>query len=69
VEFVEDNEMLKAAYELATQFNRPRTYDTQYMALAARMNCEFWTADERLFNATQGQFSLIRWQGNPTSST
>lgn len=49
------------AYEIAHRFNRPRAYDTQYMALAERLNCEFWTADERLFNSVQSQFSHIRW--------
>lgn len=65
VEFYEDDTLLKEAYELAVRFNHPRAYDTQYMALAERLNCEFWTADERLVNSTQGQFSRIRWLGRP----
>jgi predicted nucleic acid-binding protein len=64
VEFHEDNDLLKEAYELAVRFNRPRAYDTQYLALAERLGCEFWTADQRLVNSTQGQFSRIRWLGN-----
>ena len=64
VEFYEDDDLLKEAYELAVRFNRPRAYDSQYMALAERLNCEFWTADERLVNSTQGQFGHIRWLGN-----
>ena len=64
VEFHEDDGLLKEAYELAVCFNRPRAYDTQYMALAERLNCDFWTADERLVNSTQSQFSHIRWLGN-----
>lgn len=64
VGFHEDDILLKEAYELAVRFNRPRAYDAQYMALAERLNCEFWTADERLVNSTQGQFTHIRWLGN-----
>src|SRR5258708_23556676 len=64
VEFHEDDDLLKEAYELAVRFNRPRAYDSQFMALAERLNCEFWTADERLVNSTQGQFGHIRWLGN-----
>lgn len=64
LEFHEDDMMLKEAYELAVRFNRPRAYDTQYMALAERLDCELWTADERLVNSTQGQFKRIRWLGN-----
>ena len=64
VEFHEDDALLKEAYELAVRFNRPRAYDSQYMALAQRLNCDFWTADERLANSTQGQFPHIRWLGH-----
>jgi predicted nucleic acid-binding protein len=69
VEFHEDDTLLKEAYELAVRFNRPRAYDTQYMALAERLQCDFWTADERLVNSTQAQFSRIRWLGSWTLPT
>jgi predicted nucleic acid-binding protein len=64
VEFHEDDALLKSAYELAEQYNRPRAYDAQYLALAKRLSCEFWTADERLFNAVKEKFRSIRWLGN-----
>lgn len=64
VELHEDQALLKEAYELAVQFNRPRAYDTQYMALADRLNCAFWTADERLYNAVKSSFPRIDWLGN-----
>ncbi|MBI1256202.1 MAG: PIN domain-containing protein [Chloroflexi bacterium] len=64
VEFHEDDALLKEAYELAVRFNRPRAYDTQYMALAEQLQCDFWTADERLVNSVGSQFSRIRWLGN-----
>lgn len=62
MEFHEDDTLLKEAYELAGRFNRPRAYDTQYMALAERFRCEFWTADEKLTNSTKELFSHIRWR-------
>lgn len=58
--------LLTEAYELAVRFNRPRAYDSQYMALADRLQCDFWTADERLVNSVQAQFSRIHWLGNWT---
>lgn len=64
VEFYEDDALLKSAYELAGEFNRPRAYDAQYLALAKRLSCEFWTADERMFNAVKDKFPNIRWLGN-----
>jgi predicted nucleic acid-binding protein len=48
---------------LATRFNRPATYDAHYLALAEMMDCEFWTADERLFNAVRDELSWARWLG------
>lgn len=52
------------SYELANRFNRPRAYDAQYLALAQRLDSDFWTADERLFNAVNETFSQINWLGN-----
>lgn len=66
VEFHEDDALLKEAYEIAVRFNRPRAYDSQYMALADRLQCDLWTADERLVNSVQAQFSRIHWLGNWT---
>jgi len=64
IEFVEDDELLTAAYNLAERFNRPRAYDSQYLALAERYDCEFWTADATLVNGIQAHFNHIRWLGN-----
>ncbi|NCC35632.1 MAG: PIN domain-containing protein [Chloroflexia bacterium] len=63
----EDDALLKAAYDLAEAYKRPRAYDTQYLALAQRLSCEFWTADERLFNAVKDQVAGIRWLGHVQS--
>ena len=59
-----DDALLHRAYELATEYNRPTAYDAQYLALAERYQCEFWTADERLYNAVNGKFPQILWLGN-----
>lgn len=64
IQFHEDDALLKTAYEIAQEFNRPRAYDAQYMALAQRLSCEFWTADERMFNAVKAGFPNIHWLGN-----
>jgi predicted nucleic acid-binding protein len=56
--------LLKRGYELAEEFNRPTAYDAQYLALAERLSCDFWTADERMSNAVSGKFLSIRWLGN-----
>jgi len=48
------------ALEIAHTYNLPATYDAHYLALAAREQCEFWTADERLYNSVKGQLSWVR---------
>lgn len=59
-----DDNLLKRGYELATEYNRPTAYDSQYLAVAEQLSCEFWTVDERMFNAVKDRFSGIRWLGN-----
>jgi predicted nucleic acid-binding protein len=63
VTFLIDEALLNRAYSLATRLNRPTAYDSQYLALAERLGCEFWTADERLYNATQSSLGYVRWVG------
>ena len=58
-----DDALLKRGYELAEEYNRPTAYDAQYLALAERLSCDFWTADERMFNAVNTKFSGIHWLG------
>ena len=59
-----DDALLKRGFELATQFSRPTAYDAQYVAVAERLGCEFWTADERLFNALASSLSWVKWLGS-----
>jgi predicted nucleic acid-binding protein len=52
------------AWELAKQFNQPRTYDASYLALAQLNRSDFWTADERLYNTVKSKLSWVHWVGN-----
>jgi len=56
------------AFDLAHRLGRPATYDTHYLALAEILDIEFWTADERLFNAVREDFPRIRWLGDYDNS-
>ncbi|MGI8553362.1 MAG: type II toxin-antitoxin system VapC family toxin [Dehalococcoidia bacterium] len=51
------------ALEFARHFSLSATYDSQYLALAESADCEFWTADERLWNAVSGALSWVHWIG------
>jgi predicted nucleic acid-binding protein len=52
------------AFDIATALNRPRAYDSQYLALAEFSHCELWTADRGLVNAARQQFPWVRWLGD-----
>jgi predicted nucleic acid-binding protein len=58
-----DDALLRHGFALATQFNRPTAYDAQYLAVAERLGCDFWTADERLYNAVNTQLSWVQLVG------
>ncbi len=64
IHFYLDDALLRRGYEIATELNRPTAYDSQYLAVAEHLGCDFWTADKRLFNAASGQFSWVKWIGN-----
>lgn len=69
INFIIDDNLLKRSYELATQLDRPTAYDSQYLAVAEQLGCEFWTADQKLFNAAAGTLSWVKWIGNYTIPT
>jgi predicted nucleic acid-binding protein len=52
--------LVARAFEIARQHNQ-RIYDCFYVALAEREAIEFWTGDERLFNALHAHFPCVRF--------
>ena len=66
VQLYMNKSLLKRAYELATKYNRPTAYDSQYLAVAEHLACDFWTADEKMFNALDKDLPYIKWLGNFT---
>lgn len=67
VEIVHDSQINAAARDLAVALGLPRVYDATYLALAQVRTARLWTADERLFNATQnaplGALPFVRFLG------
>jgi len=51
------------AFQIGNMTDRPDAYDAHYLALAEREECQYWTADERFWNATKGSFPRVRWLG------
>jgi len=55
--------LVEPAFEIARRLDQ-RIYDCFYVALAERESCEFWTGDERLFNALAHHHACLRFIGN-----
>jgi predicted nucleic acid-binding protein len=69
IDFPEDPDFNIRAMELGQQFGLPAAYDSHYLALAERKECELWTADTRLWNSIRGKLAWLRWLGDyPTPS-
>jgi predicted nucleic acid-binding protein len=59
VNFSRDATLHRRALELAAYFHLPAAYDPQYLALAERKECEFFTADTRMWRAVKDQLSWV----------
>lgn len=67
--FVKHREISLRAMDLAHRFGLNATYDAHYLALAEHEECEYWTADSRLYNAVKNKLlwvhQLSENQGTP----
>ena len=52
------------AWEMAADYGFATVYDATYLALAELRGCEFWTADERLFNRVKDTLTFVKWLQN-----
>lgn len=52
--------LLERAFELAVVLDQPTVYDTAYLALAEREQCEFWTADVSFARVASVSYALVR---------
>jgi len=59
----EDIALCVRALELAGILAQSKAYDAIYLATAEKMEAEFWTADERLFNRCKNDLALawVHW--------
>lgn len=48
------------SYQLARKYQRS-VYDSWYVHLAETMDCEFWTADQKLYNALKNLAPWVKW--------
>jgi predicted nucleic acid-binding protein len=57
--FLSDLSLSIRALELTHHFGLLATYDTHYLALAEREQCELWTADTRMWRAVKDQYPWV----------
>lgn len=51
--------LYERALVVAVERGLPATYDAQYVVLSELLGATFWTADERLFNATASRMPFV----------
>jgi predicted nucleic acid-binding protein len=60
--FVSDLEQNRTALGWTLELRRGSAYDSFYLVLAQTLDCDFWTADKKLFNAlTDTQLNWLHW--------
>lgn len=59
----EDKSLCLRALELAGMLGQSKAYDAFYLAVAEKMEADFWTADERLRNRCRNDLGLewVHW--------
>ena len=67
VKLIDSPDLHERAWRLAAELNRPTAYDAHYLAAAEELKCDFWTADERLYNSARNRLAWVYWLGNFSS--
>jgi predicted nucleic acid-binding protein len=60
IELHSEAELHQRAVELAERLSLPAAYDAHYLALAAQLGGEFWTADAKLVRAVRAELPWVR---------
>lgn len=60
VELVDMASLRRRAWDISIELQQAHVYDAVYLALAEARGCEFWTADQRLFNAAQNRLPFVK---------
>jgi predicted nucleic acid-binding protein len=64
IRIIEGIEIYRRAWQLASAYNLPVCYDTQYLAVAEIIDCPLWTNDIKFVNALRGRSKYVRWLGD-----
>lgn len=60
--FVPDLDQNRIAFDWTLRLKRASAYDSFYLALKQALDCDFWTADQKLFNALRdARLDWLHW--------
>jgi predicted nucleic acid-binding protein len=59
-----ESEIAPRAIELAQTHGLAASYDCLYLALAERLACDLWMADEQFWNTVKTDFPQVEWVGS-----
>lgn len=54
---------MDGCYQIADRY-KVATYDAAYLTLAAALDAEFWTGDDKLYRAVSSTLPFVRWIGD-----
>ena len=63
IELMQSASLHLLAIRLASVLDQPTTYDSHYLALAESLDCDYWTADQRFYNAASSNYPRVHWIG------
>ena len=67
IQLHETDRLHHRALELASLINQGAAYDSHYLALAETLDCDLWTADQRLQRTAGPLTPNVHWLGELTS--
>jgi predicted nucleic acid-binding protein len=60
IQYTWDWDLLERAFNLAVELDQPTVYDTLYLALAEKQQCELWTADMGFVRAASPGYPFVK---------
>lgn len=63
VSLVSDLGLVHRVFDLAVELGQPSVYDTLYLAVAQRLQCDLWMADARFVRAVSFRYPSVRLIG------
>ena len=64
IRYISSAALVRRGYELSGLLGLRKSYDSQFLAVAERFKCEFWTNDQALHRTASTQFSWVKWLGD-----